>query len=292
MSLSLSKQDIENLTRKIKKLIPKSATVENVKKINDFDSLVYLFSISGTENLVIKIRRRKDIILQEAEMIREMENIPLEKIMYVDGSNEVINQPYFIAKEIEGEELRSLNPDKMTGCIFKDVGSKLGKIHLKEINEKKYPYLERNKKYYTEKKFRNKIHDLKNIIDDSIAKELLNLTFTGKTLIHNDYSPWNVFIFNDKVSCITDFEYSFIGNKVVDLTKTLFYLEWLEMDNFSEEIIEGYKKSQTIPSIFNKKLEYYKLFHSIEFFYALKKRNIKSKIEKCENYIEEKINLL
>jgi fructosamine-3-kinase len=191
-------------------------------------------------------------------------NVPVPKVLKFDDSLKIIKHPYLIITEIEGKMLcDSINKKEMNSFYY-DLGKIIAKIHSITFDkfgetfdgEKVIGYSEIDHKgpfnswkemhkeiinyrlsYFKGTYFEDLIQPIKawfkknsNLIDYEIIPRLL----------HIDLNQKNIFLKNDKISGIIDFDGAFVGHNEEELMRT-------ESANFSndEELKKSFFKGYT-----------------------------------------------
>ncbi len=210
-------------------------------------------------------------------------NVPVPKILKFDDSLKIINHPYLIITEIEGSMLcdviKKMNDDKKM-LFFYEFGKIVGKIH--SITFKKFGEILDGKNVESFNEANNKgpfdnwksmhkeiINYRLNIFKNSYFEDLIEpITswFEKKSdlidynivprLLHIDLNQKNIFLKNNKISGIIDFDGAFVGHNEEELMRT-------EGANFSDDIkgkesfLKGYTEIIKLDSNYEERRLYY-----------------------------------
>ena len=209
--------------------------------------------------------------------------IPVPKVLKFDDSLKIIKHPYLITKEIEGEMLcKSIK--KMTGneivTFYYELGKTIGRIH--SITFDKFgetldgktvgAFSEIGKGPFSNWKDMHKeiinhrlsyfkgtyFEDMTGLIRKWFKQNnyLIDYNIVPR-LLHIDLNQKNIFIKNNKISGIIDFDDAFIGHNEEELMR-------IEGANFSNEAIrdsffKGYTKLIKLDENYEARRKYYYL---------------------------------
>lgn len=152
---------------------------------------------------------------------------------YVVFKNKMVALFYFI----DGEPIKNIDEN-----LLKEIGKYLGKLHNFSIDKKLVRKSRVDMECYYKKIDFEKINlpeELKNKIKTSY-KEIKKIDFSSlpSGIIHNDIFPDNVFIKEDKIVGILDFNEAQTAPFIYDLAIVINY--WIRLNSFSEHMERRY----------------------------------------------------
>ena len=230
--------------------------INKIKTLSNF--LVKVETNKGNYFLKIydnKTEARTGYKLSNLHPLLLKESVPVPKVLKFDDSLKIVKHPYLIVTEIEGEMLCDVI-DKMNNegktLFFYEFGKLIGEIH--SITFKKFgetfdgktveSFSEANNKgpFSSWKDTHKEMIDHRlSILQDSYFEDLIEpirLWFKkNRTLIdynivprllHIDLNQKNIFLKNNHISGIIDFDNAFIGHNEEELMRT-------ELANFSND---------------------------------------------------------
>jgi len=219
----------------------------------------YVFRIYNFKN--------KEQVGFEAELLEflKKKNFPSPKLL-ADNHNELIsnfdNKPCIFYEFIEGERLKNI-----TAAIMGQIGKIMAKLH--NLSKNFQPLI---KKPTWEPKELRKIaaenKDKMLAIGFPRAKELMDFTEIElakysfpenlpKGITHQDIKPENIIVKSNKIAGIVDFDNSYIGAFLHDITTTIIWTCFKnnKLDkNLMTELLNGYEKERKLTDVEKKYL--------------------------------------
>ena len=234
----LLKEDIEKILKEYKFSLIDYYMIKN----GILNTNYYIKTFEGKFVLrVFEGGRRFEEENQELQLLLEIKNfIPccfpvktLSNKNYVIYNNKMVALFYFI----EGEAIKNIDID-----LLKEIGKYLGEFH----NFTKEKVLIRRSRidmetYYNKIDFNLiPISAMEKIKIKSIYEEVKFFDFSNlpSGIIHNDIFPDNVFIKNNSINGILDFNEAQTGPFIYDLAIIINY--WIRINNFTKEKEEKY----------------------------------------------------
>lgn len=246
-----------------------------IKKIKRFRSgqvneSYYILSTHGEYVLRIYKYKKEAEAAFETALLNSLKGLPVPQIVLIDGQA-VIKIGSWLAivyKYIPGQCLK-----KITAQQRKAVGKVLARIHNQTKN---FQWAGKRNEYYNFS--RGKIR----LFSRVVAKSAIPLQDRFQSLkadivkyrlspslprgpIHVDVKPENVLFYKGKLSGVIDFDNSYIGPRLLDLTKTIvwFGLKDKQLNlRHAKDIYEGYASVRKLTPA-----EYKELYKAIKFAY-------------------------
>ncbi len=248
-----------------------------IRRLDTYQNLIYEI-ILDDDILYLKIFTNKDekhICNTAVEIYKLLKGqVPVPEIIAYDKTDYALGYPFILTKKIEGIPLREAKKSMTEHDLmvfYRNFGETLAKIHSNDFKEfggiistTKVGELMRLKKcrlvsyfgpFQTWKDLHHRIIQtrLACLVGSDFSNEMSMIAKYFKEnnhqidfkvtprLLHMDLSQNNVFVKNNKVSGILDFEDSFVGHNEEELMR-------IESDNFADEqkyykpFFEGYTR--------------------------------------------------
>ena len=277
------KQEINNVFESI------GINVKNYSKIDTYLNKVYRVK-TDKGNFYLKIYEtleEKKVALKLSKLYPLLlkKGIPVPKVIKFDDSLNLIKFPYLVITEVEGEMLCDKillmsNEEKIS--FYHDFGITLGKIHTITFNQfgetfdlkTIEPFIEANDKgpfkiykemhkeivdyrleYFKDTYFEDLINPIKNYFSQN--SHLIDYVIVPR-LLHIDLNQKNIFVKDNKISGIIDFDGAFIGHNEEELMR-------IEGANFATDLIskdaffKGYTKIIQLDRNYDKRRVFYYL---------------------------------
>lgn len=272
----LKKKDIKNLLKpRIKK------EIKNIC-LNETATLHYIYEItfSEEETLILKIPRYEELKYSLYKEYYIYVNLLKKAVIF-----NISNIPFILMKKAEGICLRNIDMDsKNFPELIKATGREMGKYHNIKLKSSGFGSIDEETLFNE-----GKINGLSDSWSDYILLNLdahldfllINKGISKKeykiikklfqensrfitcikkdiSLIHGDIASHNIFVRNNKVTEIIDWEDALPGDPLFDMAM---FISFYRMDEFSSPLLEGYKEIRDIDinEIFYKKLWLYYL---------------------------------
>lgn len=275
------------MENKIKKVFENlNIEVLKLEKINVLADLVYKV-YSKNKNYFIKIylRDKNEYLAEKLNNLYSLmfeKNIPVPKVIKYDNSKKELDYVYIIFSEVRGEPLKNKFKDmsfedkkeffydfgkvlaKINSITFDKFGESIDLKNVEKINEiNSGPFntwkemhqslISHRLSFFENTELENLINPIKyyfktnsNLIDYSIKARLL----------HEDLNQKNIFIENNKISGIIDFDGAIIGHNEEELMRT-------EGANFSDKkelkqvFLDGYESILKLDEGYEKRRSFY-----------------------------------
>jgi homoserine kinase type II len=211
----------------------------------------YVFRIYNFKN--------KEQVGFEAELLEFLKkNNFLSPKLLADNYNELIsnfdNKPCIFYEFIEGEQLKNITPE-----IMGQIGEVMAKLH--NLSKNFQPLIKKStwepkelKKIAAENKDKmlNSGFPRGKELMDFTEAELAKYSFPEtlpKGITHQDIKPENIIVKDNKIAGIVDFDNSYIGAFLHDITTTIIWT-CFENNNLNEslmkELLKGYEKERKL----------------------------------------------
>lgn len=248
----------------------------DVKDINtvpeSYSSEVCKLTLKNNQDVIMKIHYNKTKLLKEYKMLQLLEKeLPVARIIdFWEGNDDIPGA--IILSYIKGKPATKI-VDKN---IAFQMGELLARLHNVKIDRsqiidmEKIIYTKREEWWKTIRKwFENCIDDCKEALDTDLLNksiELFNYYYENlpepdyPSIVHMDYRPGNILVYNSRINGVLDFESSRIGSADIDFAKMKIYV-WDVFDNTKKEFLEGYKGIRKLPNL-DRTLTFYLLFNA------------------------------
>lgn len=211
----------------------------------------YIFRVYNFKN--------KEQVKFETEILEflKQKDFPSPELL-VDKNKELISdfngKPCLFYKFIEGEQLKNITPEMMG-----EIGESMGRLHnlSKDFQPsmKKPTWdpeeLEKIAAENKDKMLNSGFPRAKELMDFTEI-ELAKYNFPGdlpKGITHQDIKPENIIVENDKIAGIVDFDNSYIGAFLHDITTTIIWICFKDNkldENLMKELLSGYEKERQL----------------------------------------------
>lgn len=277
------KTDDEIIDNVVKKAM--GQTVLNKNRIIEGEANeVYDITLSNNSRVIARISPKSEgRFLQEQIAIEKCRNadVPVPKIFYVGILPDTDNKQIILEEKLEGDSLssikKSLSEDELKRIAVKS-GEILAKIH--SISIEKYGWLDKNGNgtyenqtdyilLKTEKKKDLYLSIAKKITLNPktilgslyILRKYLDLYKNAKSvLLHNDYGPKHIFVKDNIITGIIDFENAGGGDPLMDIARyDYFYSQKIP----TELLIEGYTDKSIFDDTFLIKIHLYRIWKGL-----------------------------
>lgn len=281
--------------KEVKIIIKKHFKNQEINYIKEFsegyNNVAYDVKINS-KLYVIKILQLKDMekFVLKQEIIRKLlknkfKNYPIPKIIIQDFTKKIINKPFIIAEQIEGNSfLEKYKEVTNKEEVFEEIGELYGKLHtirfkkFGDLDEKLKPFKIYSNWFEHINEYVEKIFDkikTKKIVPKEFIKKCEEYFNNKKhilkkenepVLIHGDSSLSNILVKKEKnkfvVSGLIDFEFSRVETKTKDLFKGIrtFDKKW----KYKENIIKGYLKYNTISNSWKELALFYNFIENLK----------------------------
>jgi len=247
--------------------------VKNIDNVPEsYSSEVCKLVLDNNERVILKIPYNKNKLLKEYKTLELVKNeLPVARIIdFWDGNEEIPGA--LLLSYIEGRP--------PIGIIDKNLayqmGELLGKIHVIQVHREdlgsadELMYTEKDLWWRTIREwFENCIDDCKETLDHILLSKSIELFYhyyenlpepDHPSIVHMDFRPGNILIYNSKISGIVDFESARVGSADIDFTKMKIYV-WDLYAGTKEEFIKGYQNIRPLPDL-DRTLPFYLLFNA------------------------------
>ncbi len=244
--------------------------VEEITELTEgFFNVAYNVLLADGREVILKIAPKpdrmvmtheKNIMFSEVDcmkVVEERTKVPVPKVLFYDATCTVCDSPYFFMDKLEGKSF-STQMDKLFEEVREDIFKQMGEYTaaINEIHGEKFGYYGQPEKQGTNwyQVFRSMLFDIfedadRKKVDLKIDKEKLieqleeNRTVfervTVPKLVHWDIWAGNVFIHENKISGIIDFERCLWADELMEVGFRTYE------DNKS--FFEGYGKCELNP---------------------------------------------
>lgn len=218
-------------------------------------------AITEKGNYVFRIYnfKNKEQVGFETELLEFLKenNFPSPKLL-ADNYNELIgnfnNKPCIFYEFIEGEQLKNITPG-----IMSQIGEAMAKLH--NLSKNFQPSIK--KPTWEPEELKRITAENKNKMLNSgfpRAEELMDFTETElakysfpenlpKGITHQDIKPENIIIKDNKIAGIIDFDNSYIGAFLHDITTTIIWVCFQNNElneSLMKELLKGYEKERKL----------------------------------------------
>ena len=236
VSITKNNKDKESILRMVHQVFPDQEIVKMEELTEGFFNVAYSITLADGTELILKIAPRGDMAIMTHEinimfsevdsmkMVARESDVPVAEILYYDNSHTVCDSDYFFMKKLKGKSFNS--------CMESMTEEQKGKVFCKmgEITEKLNRIKGRRFGYYgqPDRQGDNWFDVFKSMIQDTyqdadrksipipvLREQLLSLLDRDREIfeqviepsfVHWDIWAGNVFIEEDQVTGIIDFE--------------------------------------------------------------------------------------
>lgn len=257
-----NKQSFETINRMVAKAFH-GLNAENVLELKEgFFNVAYLVALSDGREVILKIAPPKDslimtheknIMLAEVEsmkLVKDKTDIPVAEILCYDHSHSICTSDYFFMSKIEGKSLNTIS-DALSEVDKVSINYHLGKFNAKmnSIVGDRFGYYSQPDKqdcnWYPafSSIINDAIHDARALkIDIGVEYDAVNTILlhykscfdevTVPKLVHWDLWAGNIFIENNKISGLIDFERCLWADELMEVG--------FRSQNQDENFLKGY----------------------------------------------------
>lgn len=263
--------------------------VKNVTKIPTLSNKLFKLD-SVQENLFLKIFTNKNaettgFKLAQLYPILAAKGIPVPKVIKYDDSRSVINYPYLIITEVEGKMLcqvfESMSENELLDFYY-EFGKTLGRIHsitfdsfgetfdgktvgsyaeignlgpFKKWKDLHSELIKYRLGFFMGTYFQDLITPIKTWFANN--SHLINYKITPR-LLHIDLNQKNVFVKNNKISGIIDFDGAFVGHNEEELMRTE-GANFADSTELRDSFLKGYTELIELDEGYEKRRRFYYL---------------------------------
>lgn len=284
--------------------------VKEFSNIETFYNSVTKIHTDKGNFFVKKYNDRTGYKLSNLYPMLEKQGLPVPRVLKYDDSCQIINQPYLIISQVNGKMLcaTELNDEKQ---FYYDLGQILARIHSITFGSfgetfdgktiENYQGIRPSKTWkgmYEEiikKRLQNleksDFEDLIKPINEWFQKNfhLLDYKITPR-LLHEDLNQKNIFVKDNRISGIIDFDGSFVGHNEEELMRT-------EGANFSgndfrQVFLEGYTRFIPLDQGYAKRRRFYYLSRLLVHIHCVIQNgeDYVGNLKKEENILREEID--
>lgn len=239
-----------------------------------------VFSVNGRYVLKVNTAHPDLSKLEKESSIYEAlpaYNIPTPAVVTLDETKEIVGYPFLLMRQIPGQSLESTWGNlslETQDTLLREMGDLLGKIH----NLKPQNVGWRNQEEYLGLK-KETTKRITKISDELLASKVLDTETVSKikdfylesplftkdiepSLLHGNFGFGNIIVEDNKIKGIIDWEWASFGHNEEELAVLLYRV--YKTDLQKEAFMDGYRKSHTISTDFDKRLLAYALLYYLK----------------------------